>query len=324
MPNPVLRISDLSKTFSVHGQWGRRPRMLRAVQSVAFELGRGRTLGIVGESGCGKSTLGRMLVGTLDPSGGRIELEGEDVTALRGGKREQALSRIQMVFQSPYASLNPRMRVADIVREPLDILEPGTGKEDRLHRVFAILQRVGLTPDMATCYPHELSGGQRQRVGIARALVRTCSVVVCDEPVASLDVSVQAQVINLLKDLQQEMGVAYVFISHDLAIVGAMSHDVAVIYLGRIVEMGSANDVLSEPRHPYTQVLIDSVNVPDPAAERVRARRILTGDLPNPMHPPSGCAFRTRCWRAQSICATELPELESRGGVGHRVACHFA
>ncbi|WP_203075750.1 ABC transporter ATP-binding protein [Falsiroseomonas ponticola] len=321
---PVLRVEELGKTFSISGRWRRQPRLLHAVRQVSFTLERGRTLGIVGESGCGKSTLGRMLVGTLTPTAGRIELEGADVLGLRGAAREAALARIQMVFQSPYASLNPRMRIEDIVREPLDVLERQLPKAERRRRTLALLDRVGLPEIMATRFPHELSGGQRQRVGIARALVRACSVVICDEPVASLDVSVQAQVINLLKDLQRELGVSYVFISHDLAIVASMSHDVAVIYLGRIVELGRAEDVLGSPRHPYTQVLIESANIPDPATEKARAPRVLAGDVPNPMAPPSGCPFRTRCWRAEPVCAEQVPPLVDIRETGQRVACHLA
>ncbi len=320
----VLRVEGLGKTFAMVRRWGRAPRLLHAVRDVSFALGRGRTLGVVGESGCGKSTLGRMLVGTLEPTAGRISLDSTDLVGPCSPARTQALSRIQMVFQSPYASLNPRMRVGDIVREPLDVLERHLPLAERGRRSIALLERVGLAAGMASRFPHELSGGQRQRVGIARALVRACSVVICDEPVASLDVSVQAQVINLLKDLQRDLGVSYVFISHDLAIVASMAHDVAVIYLGRIVEIGRAEDVLRAPLHPYTQVLIDSANVPDPATEKSRRPRVLVGDVPNPMAPPSGCPFRTRCWRAEPICAEQLPVLATRDASSRRVACHLA
>ena len=323
-PVPILQTENLSKTFTIRQPWPAKPLRLEAVNEVGLELHEGRTLGVVGKSGCGKSTLSRLLAGTLAPTAGTIRLGGVDLSRLNRARRREALSDVQMVFQSPYTSLNPRMRVGDIVREPLDIHERHTPRGGRDSRSLAMLERVGLTAEYAARYPHELSGGQQQRVGIARALVRRSRVVICDEPVSALDVSVQAQVINLLRRLQRELGVAYVFVSHDLAVVGSIAHDIAVMYLGRVVELGAARDVLRAPRHPYTQALVDSANVPDPVIERSRTPRVLVGELPRPTHPPSGCQFRTRCWLAAEICAAERPGLECRSGFAQRVACHFA
>jgi oligopeptide/dipeptide ABC transporter ATP-binding protein len=323
-PVLVLQTENLSKAFTIRQPWPAKPLCLEAVSEVSLELHEGRTLGVVGESGCGKSTLSRLLAGTLAPTSGTILLGGIDLSALNRARRREALSDVQMVFQSPYTSLNPRMRVGDIVREPLDIHERRTPRRERDARSLAMLERVGLAAEHSARYPHELSGGQQQRVGIARALVRRSRVVICDEPVSALDVSVQAQVINLLRLLQRELGVAYVFVSHDLAVVASIAHDIAVMYMGRVVELGAARNVLRAPRHPYTQALVDSANVPDPVVERTRTPRVLVGELPRPTNPPSGCRFRTRCWLAAEICAAERPGLECRSGFAQRVACHFA
>ncbi|MDM0040362.1 ATP-binding cassette domain-containing protein [Variovorax sp. J22G21] len=320
----ILRAEALEKRFPIPQPWPKPPQQLIAVRDVSLRLREGETLGIVGESGCGKSTLSRMLVGTLPPSSGRLMLDGVDIGAPGDPQRQTHLRHLQMVFQSPYSSLNPRMRIVDIVREPLDIHESGLTRQKRQERALDILQRVGLGEAFAMRYPQQLSGGQQQRVGIARALVRKPRIVVCDEPVSALDVSVQAQVINLLRELQREMGVSYIFVSHDLAVVANIADTLAVMYLGRVVESGLAADILGNPRHPYTQALVDSSAVPDPAFERQRSPRVLKGELPDPMNPPSGCPFRTRCWQAAQECAERLPELVLRPGAPQQVACHFA
>jgi oligopeptide/dipeptide ABC transporter ATP-binding protein len=300
------------------------PLQLQAVSGVSIRVEKGKTLGIVGESGCGKSTLSRMLAGLTPPTSGSILLDGRDVTRLRDAERKKVLRDVQMVFQSPYSSLNPRMRVAEIVREPLDVHMRSLSKREREERALYILNRVGISQEMARRYPHQLSGGQQQRVGIGRALVSEVRLVICDEPVSALDVSVQAQVINLLRELQRSLGVAYIFVSHDLAVVANISDDIAVMYLGIVVEYGRAEDVLQRPRHPYTQALVDSANIPDPVIEKSRKPRILTGEIPRPTDPPSGCRFRTRCWMAQDRCAVETPALIARANFPQAVACHFA
>jgi oligopeptide transport system ATP-binding protein len=323
-PTPVLQTEGIGKAFPIRQPWPKPPLLLNAVRDVSLTLAEGETLGIVGESGCGKSTLSRMLVGTLIPTSGILRIGGTDIGALGDAGRREVMRDVQMVFQSPYSSLNPRMRISDIVREPLDIHDRQLSREERNARVLDILVRVGLNAGHAAQFPHELSGGQQQRVGIARALVRKSRIVVCDEPVSALDVSVQAQVINLLRDLQKSLKVSYVFVSHDLAVVANIAHNIAVMYMGRVVEYGSAQDVLRRPRHPYTQALVDSCAVPDPAIERSRTPRLLKGELPHPTDPPSGCQFRTRCWLAADRCAETLPELIVRAGAPQRVACHFS
>jgi oligopeptide/dipeptide ABC transporter ATP-binding protein len=321
---PILETTDLTKTYLLPRSMFREPLPLQAVSGVSVRIERGRTLGIVGESGCGKSTLSRMLAGTILPTSGSIRLDGREIAEVSGKERDTLLRDVQMVFQSPYSSLNPRMRIKDIVREPLDIHAKSLSKADRDDRALSMLSRVGIGEAMSDRYPHQLSGGQQQRVGIARALVSDVRLVICDEPVSALDVSVQAQVINLLRELQQSMGVSYVFVSHDLAVVGNISDDIAVMYLGKVVEYGRAEDVLQRPRHPYTQALVDSANIPDPALEKARKPRILKGEIPKPTNPPSGCRFRTRCWMAQDLCAAETPALISRNASPQAVACHFA
>ncbi|SAL04347.1 oligopeptide/dipeptide ABC transporter ATPase [Caballeronia calidae] len=321
---PALHASGLCRRFRISRPWPARPLMLDAVDDVTLSLGRGKTLGIVGESGCGKSTLSRMLVGILAPSAGTLHVGGVNISQLHGERWREVMRDVQMVFQSPYTALNPRLKIGEIVREPLDIHEAHLPKKERAARVISMLERVGLNAVHASRYPYSLSGGQQQRVGIARALVRPARVVICDEPVSALDVSVQAQVVNLLRELQDDLRVSYVFVSHDLAVVANISHDIAVMYMGRVVESGTARDVLQAPRHPYTQALVDSASVPDPRVERARAPRVLTGDLPSPTDPPSGCRFRTRCWMARDICAQSTPALIHRSGAPQRVACHFA
>jgi oligopeptide/dipeptide ABC transporter ATP-binding protein len=321
---PVLCTKGLGRRFRIAQPWPARPLTLDAVDGVTLSLARGRTLGIVGESGCGKSTLSRMLVGILPPSEGTLCVDGIDISTLHGQRWREVMRDVQMVFQSPYTSLNPRLTIGEIVREPLDIHESRLPKKERSARAVAMLERVGLHAGHAERYAYSMSGGQLQRVGIARALVRPTHVVVCDEPVSALDVSVQAQVVNLLRELQDELKVSYVFVSHDLAVVANVSHDIAVMYMGRVVESGKAADVLQSPRHPYTQALVDSANVPDPRAERERTPRVLSGDLPSPTDPPSGCRFRTRCWMAREECARSTPALVPRSGAPQAVACHFA
>jgi oligopeptide transport system ATP-binding protein len=321
---PVLQTNGLGRSFRISRPWPQKPLWLDAVNDVNLSLGRSRTLGIVGESGCGKSTLSRMLVGILQPTVGTLRIDGVDVSQLHGQRWREVMRDVQMVFQSPYTALNPRLTIGEIVREPLDIHEPHLPKAGRMAKVVAMLERVGLNAAHVSRYPYSLSGGQQQRVGIARALVRPTRVVICDEPVSALDVSVQAQVLNLLRELQEDLQVSYVFVSHDLAVVANVAHDIAVMYMGRIVELGAARDVLQAPRHPYTQALLDSANEPDPRVERARTPRVLTGELPRPTDPPSGCRFRTRCWMARDICAQSVPLLVNRSGAPQRVACHFA
>jgi oligopeptide/dipeptide ABC transporter ATP-binding protein len=321
---PLLETDALTKTYMLRNGMFRPPLPLHAVSGVSIRLEKGKTLGIVGESGCGKSTLSRMLAGTTTPTSGSIKLDGTEVTTLSASARDHLLRQVQMVFQSPYSSLNPRMKVADIVREPLDVHRKDLASRERRERALVMLEKVGIGRGMGERNPHQLSGGQQQRVGIARALVSDVRLVICDEPVSALDVSVQAQVVNLLRELQQSLGVSYIFVSHDLAVVANVSDDIAVMYLGKVVEYGRAADVLQRPRHPYTQALVDSANIPDPAVEKNRKPRILKGEIPKPTEPPSGCRFRTRCWMAQERCAVEEPELVARNGSPQAVACHFA
>ncbi len=316
---PLLRVEHLVKHF------GRRSAPpIRAVDGVSLELGYGETLGIVGESGCGKSTLARVLMLLEKPSAGRAYLEDRSIFG-RSGTDLRALRRdVQMVLQDPYTSLNPRMTVGDIVGEPFEIHPAVAPRGDRRRRVRELLEQVGLRPEHVNRYPHQFSGGQRQRVGIARALALRPKVVILDEPVSALDVSVQAQVVNLLARLRSELGLSYVFIAHDLAVVRQIADRVAVMYLGRIVETGTASEIYQRPTHPYTQALLSAAPVPDPAARGRRAVIRLSGDVPSPADPPSGCRFRTRCWKAQDRCATEDPPLVLRAVEPHPSACHFA
>jgi oligopeptide/dipeptide ABC transporter ATP-binding protein len=318
----LLKVEGLRKHFPIRkGILRRRTGEIRAVDGVDLELDAGETLSLVGESGCGKSTTGRLLVRLLEPTAGRIEFEGRDLARLSSGAMRNARRDIQIMFQDPYASLSPRMTVHDIVAEPLRVQR--RYRDGGAQRVAELLDLVGLRPEHAQRYAHEFSGGQRQRVGLARALALDPKLLILDEPVSALDVSVQAQVVNQLRALQDRLGVAYVFISHNLAVVQHISHKVAVMYLGGIVETGTREDVFKAPTHPYTQALLSAIPVPDPAGRDERQRITLAGDVPSPSDPPSGCRFRTRCWKAQDICAEEAPALEDRLGVGHPSACHF-
>lgn len=309
----LVNVRHLVKHFPVEGS----DDLVRAVDDVSFEILRGETLGLVGESGCGKSTVGRCLLRLIEPTAGEIDFDGRNVRTLNRGDLRELRREMQIVFQDPYASLNPRMRVGDIVGEPLVIHNIGT-KNDRYERVGELLRRVGLDPDYRKRYPHEFSGGQRQRIGVARTLALNPKLIVADEPVSALDVSVQAQVVNLLQELQQEFGLTYLFISHGLAVVEHISTRVAVMYLGRIVEIAPATELYLRPLHPYTQALLSAIPVPDP--KRKRERIVLQGDVPTPINPPSGCRFRTRCPIAIDECARIDPELRELAP-GHRVAC---
>jgi oligopeptide/dipeptide ABC transporter ATP-binding protein len=316
---PLLEVEGLSKRFPVRrGLFGRTVGHVHAVDRVSFALGRRETLGIVGESGCGKSTLARMIVRLIEPSEGAIRFEGHDITALAGERLRARRRDIQFVFQDPFASLNPRLRAGAIVGEALENYRLAKGR-DLEDRVAALFGKVGLRPDQMRLLPHEFSGGQRQRLGIARALALNPSVIVADEPVSALDVSVQAQVINLLGDLQAEFGLSYLFIAHDLAVVQHISHRVAVMYLGQIVEIAEQRTLFSRPMHPYTEALLDSVPVPDPARREEKA--VLVGEVPSPMTPPSGCRFHTRCPLVVARCREIAPPLVELTP-GHRVACH--
>jgi oligopeptide/dipeptide ABC transporter ATP-binding protein len=309
----LVNVRHLVKHFPVEGS----DDVVRAVDDVSFEILRGETLGLVGESGCGKSTVGRCLLRLIEPTAGQIDFDGRNVCSLNSSALRELRREMQIVFQDPYASLNPRMKVGDIVGEPLVIHKIGT-KSERRERVGELLQRVGLDPDYRKRYPHEFSGGQRQRIGVARTLALNPKLIVADEPVSALDVSVQAQVVNLLQDLQREFGLTYLFISHGLAVVEHISTRVAVMYLGRIVEIAAAADLYIRPLHPYTQALLSAIPVPDP--KRKRERIVLQGDVPTPINPPSGCRFRTRCPIAIDECARIDPELRELSP-GHRVAC---
>jgi oligopeptide transport system ATP-binding protein len=321
--NVLLRVDGLKIHFPIRrGVFLRQVGEIKAVDGITFDVIRGETLGLVGESGCGKSTTGRAILQLYRPTAGRIYLDGEDLSALNPGALRQRRRKMQMIFQDPYASLNPRMTIAEIVGEPLDVHHIARGKEKR-EMVAHLLQIVGLNPLYAVRYPHEFSGGQRQRVGIARALALHPSFIVCDEPISALYVSIQAQVVNLLEDIQKEMGLTYLFIAHDLSMVRHIATRVAVMYLGKMMELADRVEVYARPLHPYTQALLSAVPVPDPLVEEKRRRTILTGDVPSPANPPPGCVFSTRCQYAEAICREKIPEWrEVRPG--HRVACHFA
>jgi oligopeptide transport system ATP-binding protein len=319
----LIRVTDLVKHFPItRGVVFRREiGRVHAVDGISFTVRTGETLGLVGESGSGKSTTARLLLRLIDPTSGRIELEGQDITHVRGERLRAARQEMQMIFQDPYASLDPRMTVRDIVGEPLVIWDRWRGNGPRV--VAELLERVGLNPDHANRYPHEFSGGQRQRIGVARALALRPKLIICDEPVSALDVSVRAQILNLLADLQRDFDLTYLFISHDLSVVRQVADRVVVMYLGKIMEIGKRDELYERPSHPYTQALVSAVPIPDPTLEGARERIVLKGDIPSPTDPPSGCRFRTRCWKAQEICAQEEPALVDRGQ-GHPSACHFA
>ncbi|MGX8908102.1 ABC transporter ATP-binding protein [Streptomyces netropsis] len=329
----ILEVRDLVKHYPLSRGIVFRKQVgaVRAVDGVSFELRRGETLGIVGESGCGKSTVAKLLVNLERPTSGRILYKGEDIADLSGKALKAVRRNIQMVFQDPYTSLNPRMTVGDIVGEPYEIHPEVAPKGDRRRKVQELLDVVGLNPEYINRYPHQFSGGQRQRIGIARGLALNPEIIICDEPVSALDVSVQAQVVNLLEKLQDEFELSYVFIAHDLSVVRHISDRVAVMYLGRLAEIGTDAQIYQHPTHPYTQALLSAVPMPDPAARARRERILLSGDVPSPAHPPSGCRFRTRCWKAQERCVVEVPELavpewfrQEGGPPAHPSACHFA
>ena len=325
MSEPILQVRDLVKHFPITRGvlFQRTIGHVRAVDGVSFDLNKGETLGIVGESGCGKSTLAQVLMRLEKPTSGSATFEGRDMFAMKGPELRKLRRDMQIVLQDPYTSLNPRRTVGDIVGEPFEIHPEVAPKGERRRRVQELLDVVGLNPEHIHRYPHQFSGGQRQRIGIARALALKPKVIVCDEPVSALDVSIQAQVMNLLGELQQEFGLSYVFIAHDLGVVRHLSDRVGVMYLGRMVEVGTGEQIYQHPQHPYTQALLSSVPVPDPALRGKREVIRLSGDVPSPADPPSGCRFRTRCWKAQDRCAEEAPALEVRLGE-HPAACHFA
>src|SRR5687767_7065302 len=319
----LLQVDDLVMHFPIYrGVIRRQVGAVRAVDGVSFDVKRGETLGLVGESGCGKSTTGRTILQLYRPTAGSVHFEGVDLIHLKGENLRQMRRKMQMIFQDPYASLNPRMTVADIVGEPLMVHNVATGKEIQ-ERVQHLLKVVNLNPSFAGRYPHEFSGGQRQRIGIARALALQPSFIVCDEPISALDVSIQAQVVNLLEELQEQFNLTYLFIAHDLSMVKHISDRVAVMYLGVIVEMATRDELYNHPLHPYTQALLSAVPIPDPVIESTRKRTILVGDVPSPVNPPSGCRFRTRCPIAEPVCAESRPEFREIKP-GHFVACFFA
>jgi oligopeptide transport system ATP-binding protein len=326
MSEVVLETRNLVKHFPLTQGivFKRKVGAVRAVDGVNLELRRGETLGIVGESGCGKSTLAKLLVGLEKPSAGSIVVRGKDMSKVSGAELRRARRNLQLVMQDPYTSLNPRMTVGDIVGEPFDIHPEVAPRGERRKRVQELIDLVGLNPDHINRYPHQFSGGQRQRIGIARALALRPEIILCDEPVSALDVSIQAQVINLLELLQGELGLSYIFIAHDLSVVRHIADRVGVMYLGKIVEIGSDVEIYDHPTHPYTQALLSAVPVPDPTLRGHRDQIVLEGDVPSPANPPSGCRFRTRCWKAQEICAEQEPPLVERERSAHPSACHFA
>ena len=320
----LLEVRDLVKHYPVTQGvlFKRQIGAVRAVDGLSFDLASGETLGIVGESGCGKSTLAKVLMRLEPATSGQVLFEGEDILKLKGAALRRMRRKVQMVFQDPYTSLNPRMTVGDIIGEPFEIHSEVAPKKSRRKAVQDLLDVVGLNPEYINRYPHQFSGGQRQRIGIARSLALKPDLIICDEPVSALDVSIQAQVMNLLGDLKNEFGLSYIFIAHDLSVVRHLSDRVAVMYLGKLMEVGTEVEIYEQASHPYTQALLSAVPVPDPTARDRTSRIRLEGDPPSPVNPPSGCRFRTRCWKAQDLCAEEVPELIERHG--HLSACHFA
>ena len=321
----IMQVENLKVHFDVSSEgdmpWTKRKK-LQAVNGVSFELKSGETLGIVGESGCGKSTLARAIISMVPAETGRVLWFGKDLLALQKTEMRKHRKQIQMIFQDPLASLNPRMTIGEIIAEPLKTHYPKTSKADIKLRVEDVMNKVGLLENLINRYPHEFSGGQCQRIGIARALILKPKLIICDEPVSALDVSIQAQVINLLMDLQKEMDLTLIFIAHDLSIVKHISTKIMVLYMGNMVELAKSEDIYNHPRHPYTQALISAVPIPDPKIEKNKDLILIEGDLPSPINPPSGCVFRTRCKKAQDICSQEKPELKEAAS-SHEVACHF-
>lgn len=317
----VLKVEHLTKHYPIKkGFFGKSDQVVHALEDVSFEVRRGETFSIVGESGCGKTTTGKCILRLTEPTSGTVWLDGEDFTSLKGDELTEARKKMKLIFQDPYSSLNPRMTVADIIAEPIDIAHTYASREERDARVEEIMQEVGLDLVFKYRYPHEFSGGQRQRIGIARAIVLEPEIVVCDEPVSALDVSVQAKVINLLEDLQERLGLSYVFISHDLSVVKHISDRVMVMYLGHEMELAETNELYDSPLHPYTQALLDVI--PKIGPERIQDKKILEGDVPSPTNPPAGCCFHTRCKRCMEVCRHEVPKLrEVRPG--HFCACHL-
>jgi len=311
----LIEVEHLKQYFPI--RMGFKTVPLKAVDDISFNIAPGETLGLVGESGCGKTTVGRSILRLYEPTGGSVKFEGEEITS-RNIQRMR--SKMQMVFQDPYSSLNPRMTAEDIIGEPLDVHKLYSGRGERREKIMELMELVGLNAEHATRYAHEFSGGQRQRIGIARALAVNPKFMVCDEPVSALDVSIQAQVINMFEDLQDKLGMAYLFIAHDLLVVQHMSKRIAVMYLGHIVEMADSAELMAHPQHPYTKSLLSAVPIPDPKTAREKQRIVLEGDVPSPLNTPSGCPFRTRCRYATEQCAQQRPELQDWGG-GHMVAC---
>jgi oligopeptide transport system ATP-binding protein len=321
MTEPLLKVKDLVKQFPIKGGLlGREVDRVHAVDGVSFELQAGETLGVVGESGCGKSTTGRCILRLIEPTSGEVWFEGKNVTTATKDELRALARDMQIIFQDPYASLNPRMSVAAIIGEALTIHKLTNSQSDYEARIVQLLETVGLSADHMRRFPHEFSGGQRQRIGIARALAVSPKMIVCDEAVSALDVSIQAQVINLLEDLREQFNLTYVFIAHDLSVVEHISHRVAVMYLGRIVEIATSRDLYTNPKHPYTEALLSAVPIPDPKIKRKHIA--LQGDVPSPIHPPSGCHFHTRCPIAQAQCKVDKPQLKQTAD-GHWVACHL-
>lgn len=321
----IMQVDDLKVYFNVKSEgampWTKADR-LKAVDGVSFDLKAGETLGIVGESGCGKSTLARAIIKMIPAEAGRVMWLGDNLLELDKKAMRAHRKEIQMIFQDPLASLDPRMNIGEIIAEPLKTHYPKTPKAEVKAKVEEVMTKVGLLPNLVNRYPHEFSGGQCQRIGIARALILKPKLIICDEPVSALDVSIQAQVVNLLKELQDEMGLALIFIAHDLSIVKHISTRIMVLYLGNMVELADSADLYEHQRHPYTRALISAVPIPDPVIEKNKELILIEGDLPSPISPPSGCVFRTRCPKAQEICSVEKPEMEDAGN-GHMVACHF-
>jgi len=319
---PILEVTDLTKFFPIQSQgiFSKVKGDNKAVNGISFTLNAGETLGLVGESGCGKSTAGRTILKLYEPTSGTIKFEGEDITKLSPSKMKPFRTQMQMIFQDPYSSLNPRHTIGSIIAASYEIqkITPDQGVK---RAVQELMERVGLNPEHYNRYPHEFSGGQRQRIGIARALALKPKFIVCDEPVSALDVSIQAQVINLLDDLRDDFGLSYLFIAHDLSVVQHISSRVAVMYLGKIMELAPTEDLYKSPHHPYTKALLSAIPLPDPILERKREQIILSGDIPNPVNPPTGCVFNTRCWKAQDKCRTTEPALVQIGA--SQVACHF-